>query len=235
MFFVFCNRSSRQTLTLLAPLIGRSNCSFFIDIHSTAADALVYKLNLYRLRANVEIQVKNYKTVCLDLRPSNDPIKDNSAQNGELIFHDRRLVKGYRSIRIYNLNNEKQFSFSAREKWDRIRIAYGIAESGTDFVLGDVFPHDINYDKIHGISFKKGCYIGQEVVSRMHHRGIVRKRVLVARGIRTLPLGGAVIEAAGKPVGRLGTVVGVKAIALVRIDHIKAMMNANTPITAHCT
>ena len=61
--------------------------------------------------------------------------------------------------------------------WDAIRIAHGVAESGADFALSDVFPHDIMMDKTEGVDFKKGCYVGQEVVSRMQHRGTARRRV----------------------------------------------------------
>ncbi|TIV05683.1 MAG: folate-binding protein, partial [Mesorhizobium sp.] len=64
--------------------------------------------------------------------------------------------------------------------WLNIRIANGIAESGADYQLGDAFPHDVLLDETGGVGFKKGCYIGQEVVSRMQHRGTARRRVLIA-------------------------------------------------------
>ena len=63
--------------------------------------------------------------------------------------------------------------------WQALRIAHGIAESGSDYALGDAFPHDVLLDETGGVGFKKGCYVGQEVVSRMQHRGTARRRVLI--------------------------------------------------------
>ena len=62
--------------------------------------------------------------------------------------------------------------------WHGLRIANGVAESGADYQLGDVFPHDVLLDQNGGIGFRKGCYVGQEVVSRMQHRGTARRRTL---------------------------------------------------------
>ena len=66
----------------------------------------------------------------------------------------------------------------------RFRIANGIAESGADYALGDAFPHDVLLDEIGGVGFRKGCYVGQEVVSRMQHRGTARRRVLIVSATR---------------------------------------------------
>ena len=65
------------------------------------------------------------------------------------------------------------------DAWHAFRIAHGIAESGADYALGDAFPHDVLLDELGGIGFRKGCYVGQEVVSRMQHRGTARRRVLI--------------------------------------------------------
>jgi folate-binding protein YgfZ len=59
---------------------------------------------------------------------------------------------------------------------------HGIAESGTDYALGDAFPHDVLLDQNGGVGLRKGCYVGQEVVSRMQHRGTARRRVLIVSG-----------------------------------------------------
>ena len=69
---------------------------------------------------------------------------------------------------------------SSDEMWlKEAMIREGIAQAGIDFALNDVFPHDINFDQIGGMSFKKGCYVGQEVISRMHHKAAVKKRLMV--------------------------------------------------------
>src|SRR5690606_25391943 len=100
--------------------------------------------------------------------------------------------------------------------WHTFRIAHGIAESGSDYALGDAFPHDVLLDQTGGIGFQKGCYVGQEVVSRMQHRGTARRRVLIASGESALPAPGTEIVAGGKALGTLGSVVGAQGLAIVR-------------------
>ena len=81
-------------------------------------------------------------------------------------------------------------------------------------------------DKNGALSFRKGCYVGQEVVSRMQHRGTPRRRVVIVAGASTLPESGTAITAEGKSIGTLGTVYGTSALAIVRIDKAgEAMAN----------
>src|SRR6185312_14806155 len=101
--------------------------------------------------------------------------------------------------------------------WNAYRIATGVAESGADYALGDAFPHDVLLDQVGGIGFQKGCYVGQEVVSRMQHRGTARRRVLIVRGKAPLPAPGAEITAGSRAIGALGSVSGNNGLAIVRI------------------
>ena len=75
-----------------------------------------------------------------------------------------------------------------------------------------------NFDLLNGVDFEKGCYVGQEVVSRMQHRGTARKRVVPIEGASDLPTGGAEISAGGKPIGQLGSVSARAGLALIRLD-----------------
>ena len=83
-----------------------------------------------------------------------------------------------------------------------------------------------------GIGFKKGCYIGQEVVSRMQHRGTARRRVLIATAQTPLPPAGTEITANGRLVGALGSVAGTAGLAIARIDRVKDAIDAGTPFLA---
>jgi len=83
-----------------------------------------------------------------------------------------------------------------------------------------------------GLSFRKGCYVGQEVVSRMQHRGTARRRLAIIRSDSDLPATGTPITAGGKPVGALGTVSGNAALAIVRIDRVGAAQAAGVPLIA---
>ena len=91
-----------------------------------------------------------------------------------------------------------------------------------------VFPHDIGMDLLGGVDFMKGCYIGQEVVSRMQHRGTARRRPVVVSGIEPLiddvevPPGTA-ISVGAREAGQIGRVVDGRAVAIVRLDRIKEL------------
>jgi len=98
------------------------------------------------------------------------------------------------------------------------RIATGIVHQGNDFPANDAFAHDIGMDILEGIDFAKGCYVGQEVVSRMKHRGTARRRPVIVSGVEA-PAGSAVV-AGGKEAGSIGQVVDGMAVAIVRLDRI---------------
>ena len=103
--------------------------------------------------------------------------------------------------------------------WRAHRIALGIPEGGEDFVYGDAFPHEANLDILHGVDFKKGCYVGQEVVSRVHHRGSNRKRVMRVRFPGEAQAGTPVV-AGEAALGSLGSSIVGEGLAMLRIDRL---------------
>jgi folate-binding protein YgfZ len=95
-----------------------------------------------------------------------------------------------------------------------------VPEGGRDYAFGDAFPHEALFDQLNGVSFEKGCYVGQEVVSRMQNRGTARKRVVPVVAERPLPACGTAIVAGGVELGRLGSVAGPRGLALLRLDRV---------------
>jgi tRNA-modifying protein YgfZ len=178
-----------------------------LECRAEVAAALVQRLTLYKLRAKLTIGAPQAVWIAV-----ND-------QSG--VWRDMRFgVPVWRSIAI---------GAGDRADYDLARIAHGVAESGTDYTLGDVFPHDVNLDQIGGVGFRKGCYVGQEVVSRMQHRGTARRRLVVAEGAENLPVSGTPVLVGDRDIGTLGTVAGNKALATIRLD--KAA-DAEMPVTA---
>ena len=96
--------------------------------------------------------------------------------------------------------------------------------------MGDTFPHEANYDLMGSVSFRKGCYVGQEVVSRMQHKTVVRKRVVRLTG-GALATGGEV-RAGDAVIGTIGTVADGKALALLRLDRVAEALDKGQPLTA---
>jgi folate-binding protein YgfZ len=112
------------------------------------------------------------------------------------------------------------------------RIALGIPRGGLDFSYGDAFPHEADMDQLHGIDFAKGCYVGQEVVSRMEHRGIARTRVVPVAYDGLAPDAGAAVTASEKPVGTFGSSSQGRALALLRLDRTADALAAGHDLVA---
>lgn len=199
-----------------------------IECRADIADDFVRRLMLYRLRAKAEIKKLDQKLVRVSWEDDSSPSQTDSMPEGAL--RDRRFAEPAQVWRSYGEGSASDAE--NRDKWERFRIANGIAESGRDYALSDAFPHDVLLDQNGGIGFRKGCYVGQEVVSRMQHRGTARRRVLVATADADLPPPGADILAGGRSVGTLGSTAGRTAVAIVRIDKVKAAMDVGLPILA---
>ena len=99
-------------------------------------------------------------------------------------------------------------------------------------MYSDAFPHETNMDRLAGVDFDKGCYVGQEVVSRMQHRGTARTRSVKVLLDDSSPEAGVSVMAGDKSVGTMGSSAQGKGIALVRIDRVADALDAGQPLTA---
>ena len=113
------------------------------------------------------------------------------------------------------------------------RIALGVPRGGLDFIYGDAFPHETDMDQLNGVDFDKGCFIGQEVVSRMEHRGTARTRIVPISPMRaSRPDAGAAVTAAEKSVGTFGSSAKGRALALLRLDRAADALIAGHDLVA---
>jgi hypothetical protein len=116
--------------------------------------------------------------------------------------------------------------------YDAHRIATGVPRGGFDFIYGDAFPHETNMDRLHGVDFDKGCYVGQEVVSRMQHRGTARTRTVRVILDGPAPEAGTPVVAGDKPVGTMGSAADGAGLALIRTDRAVDALDAGTALTS---
>ena len=202
----------------------RGSDGFLLDCGAGQAGDLARRLTLYRLRAKAQISVPDQ--VLVFARWGDDSA---SSQSDSSWLADRRFPQEAGVLRRYG---EAIATDAAPEDFSRLRIAHGVAESGADFAPGDAFPHDVLMDQNGGVGFRKGCYVGQEVVSRMQHRGTARRRVMIADAAADLPAPGTDVLAGGRPIGALGSVDGRRGLAIVRIDRVKDAQDAGQPVTA---
>jgi folate-binding protein YgfZ len=205
--------------------------AFLLDVRRDIIDDFARRLMMYRLRAKAEIAKQEQMLVSASWEADSiSSATDSSASHIDSsgAFRDLRFAPRA----VYRRYAEPTQSSAGLDDWNRLRIAEGVAESGADYALSDAFPHDVLLDQNGGVGFKKGCYVGQEVVSRMQHRGTARRRVMIVRSDTELPASGTDVTANGRSIGALGTVVGNQGLAIVRIDRVKDAMDASVPILA---
>lgn len=214
-------------------LIFRLEDGFLLDTRRTAAPALAKRLGFYKLRAKVEIADRSESHGVLVAWGNGDvSLPGIAAQDPRLPGLGRRAIVGTGEIPAVLEAAEAVRSDAAA--WHAHRIALGVPEGDVDFPYGDSFPHDADMDDLAGVDFGKGCYVGQEVVSRMKHRGTARRRIIPVSGIgaEALPPAGSEVVAGGKTLGTLGSSVGPQGLALVRIDRVREALDAGLPVTA---
>jgi hypothetical protein len=199
-----------------------------LDCAAAVAAGLSERLAFYKLRAKVAL--KDVSARWCVAAAWGDGAAEALKANAAIAFLDPRLAAlGVRAL--IERDTAPDFGLSASD-YEAMRISATVPEGGKDYKFGDAFPHEACFDLLHGVSFKKGCFVGQEVVSRMQHRGTARTRVLAVSAEAPLPAGGADILADGFAVGRLGSVSGTHGIALARLDHVVEALTAGQALTA---
>lgn len=186
---------------------------FRLDIPRAVAPDLLKRLQLYRLRAKVEIGLLDDLAVAVAWGGA-EPLVDT------LSYDDPRLPALGRRF-LLPAAEAAQIAMVPEAEWHAHRISLGVPEGGQDYLYGDAFPHEADMDQLGGIDFDKGCYVGQEIVSRMQHRGTARTRIIPMALCGPPPAEGTPITAGGKSLGRIGSGVDGRALALVRLDRLE--------------
>lgn len=175
-----------------------------IDCAAADADALLKRLTLYKLRAKVTIERADDLFISTSAEEPGD--------TGLIDFEDpRNAALGWRSISAAAIS-EPHDAYNAR------RIAACVAELGADFTADQMFLLDVNYDCLNGVSYKKGCFVGQEVTSRMKRKGEVRKRTLLINFDGTPPAKGTPVMAGEASIGEMLSGIDGAGLALIRLD-----------------
>jgi tRNA-modifying protein YgfZ len=216
---------------LITEAPGGHGGGFLIDCPRALAQGLADKLGFYKLRAKVTVENLSDTLGVVAAWDGETTIKP------DLAFADPRSeALGLRILSPEALASRVAELVGAElvdsQAYEAHRIACGAPRGGLDFIYGDAFPHETNMDRLHGIDFDKGCYVGQEVVSRMQHRGTARTRTVRVILDDFAPEAGAAILAGDKAVGSIGSSAGQKGLALIRIDRVADALQAGLKLTA---
>ena len=109
--------------------------------------------------------------------------------------------------------------------WDALRVAACVPETGIELIPNDTYILEAGFERLNGVDFKKGCYVGQEVTARMKHKTELRKGLALVSVEGSVP-SGTEIQAGGRPVGRFFTQSSNRAIAYLRFDRAVGEMSA---------
>jgi folate-binding protein YgfZ len=204
---------------------------FFLDCPRALVPALVEKLTFYKLRAKVTVEDLSQALGVMALW------NGGAMSEYGLCYADPRLPGlGLRLMLPPQLAAEAAADLGAElvepEAYDAHRIALGVPRGGQDFSYGDTFPHEADMDQLAGVDFDKGCYVGQEVVSRVEHRSSARNRVVPIAYDEFAPGAGMPVTADDKQVGTLGSTAKGHGLALLRLDRVADALASGTPLIA---
>jgi tRNA-modifying protein YgfZ len=216
---------------IVAEASAEDSGGFFLDCPRALASPLVEKLTFYRLRAKIAIKDLSAALAVMAAWPG------SGDSESALCYADPRLPGlGMRAILPVELAAEAASDLGAElvsaEAYDAHRTALGVPRGGTDFIYGDTFPHEADMDQLAGVDFDKGCYVGQEVVSRVQHRASARKRVVPVIYGELTPMTGLPVMAGDKEIGMLGSSTKGRGLALLRLDRAADALAQGTVLTA---
>ena len=218
--------------------VVKTEAGFLLDVRRDKAVDLAKRLGIYKLRAQVE--VKDISADCavaaiwwepFGAKPTSftyeADVLGSFADPRDSRLGLRLIVRAAPgSVPIRELSGVTMVDAA---HYHAVRVEAGVGEGVYEYPLGNTFPHEANYDLFNGVSFEKGCFVGQEVVARMQNKTVVRKRVVKIAGAG-LP-SGAEIKVGDAPIGSIGTVSGGQALGLVRLDRVVEALATSQPIS----
>ena len=187
-------------------LLSRHDDAIRLDVDASLAPMLLQRLTMYKLRADVAI-----KETDLKVRRGTGP-----APLGALV-DPRHADLGWR---LYGETGGDDGS-----DFDRIRVAHCIPETGIE-LTPDTFILEAGFERLNGVDFRKGCYVGQEVTARMKHKTELRKGLTLVAVHGAAPVGSEIFTPEGKAAGTLYTQSGGRGIAYLRLDRAAAGMTS---------
>jgi folate-binding protein YgfZ len=195
---------------------------FLLDCPRPLAATLIERLKFYRLRAKIAIEDRSDELAVV-------AIWEAPRRGSGPCYSDPRLEElGLRCI----VPAAEASPDTDPAEYEAHRIALGVPQGGLDFAYGDAFPHEADMDQLNGIDFEKGCFVGQEVVSRMEHRGLARTRVVPLALDGAAPAVGSAVTAGGKALGIMGSAARGRGLAALRLDRVEEALAEGARLTA---
>lgn len=211
---------------LIVPLPEGAEAGYYFDCVKAQAADLAKRINFHKMRAKITVEDVSESLGVAAFWGQEAP----QAAEGIMYKDPRADVLGYRLIAPHAIL--AKLAPADEQAYEDYRIAATVPKAGVDFVYGDTFIHEANFDALHGVDFKKGCYVGQEVVSRVHFRKTARKRIVKVHFDGPPPAPGSEILYGEIAIGTIGSISGSEGLATLRLDRLEAAKAAGVPIKA---
>ena len=199
--------------------IKKQKSAYLIDIKREAVQDFIKRLSLYKLRADIQIRITDY---CVYIGTGKVP--------QDAHFDPRSQELGWRLIRSldkpFKESTYEKFSF---EKYKDKMVLLCIPETGIELIPNETYILEAGFENIGGVDFKKGCYVGQEVTARMHHKTKLKKglvSVLISGEIPKLRT--RIFNSVGKDIGIIYSISGDKAIAHIKFNEASHPLTCGT-------
>lgn len=209
----------------ILPLAEGPEHGYYIDCNKHQTADLIKRLTFHRMRAKFTIEDMNESLGVAAFWHGEAP-----AGLEGIVYRDTRAA-GMGSRIIAPLAELTKLS-DDQSGYEAHRVALGVPKGGADYVYGDTFVHDANLDHVHGVDFKKGCYVGQEVVARVHFRQSARKRIVKVLFAGPAPQIGTQIMAGDTSIGQISSIAGAEGLAMLRLDKLDDAKAAGLAVKA---
>ena len=214
-----------------------------LDVERERLPALLQRLTLYRLRAKVELEDASARfataalfvkdlTAGLDL--PDEPGAVRTLDQGVLLVDPRLRELGARVLvapgRLEGLMGEFGLDRLPADAYEERRLVLGVPHGPRDLVIERATLLESGFDELHGVDFKKGCFVGQELTARMKYRGLVRKRLMPVRFEGPPPEAGAIVRLDGRDAGEIRSSTDGRGLALLRLEHVTKARASGIPL-----
>ncbi|MGQ4275316.1 CAF17-like 4Fe-4S cluster assembly/insertion protein YgfZ [Terrihabitans sp. B22-R8] len=210
-------------------IVVHAEDGYLLDVPTARIEDLKRRLTLYKLRAKVTLTIEDYVVAAFFGDFEGDALTMGVVEDPRLAALGRRALLP--RDQVGDLIAAQYAQLVDEAAYHTHRVSLGVPEGGRDFGFEDAFPHEADLDQLGGVDFRKGCYIGQEVVSRMQHRSTARTRVVPVRLSGPAQPGDEIL-AGERKIGTLGSVADDRALALLRIDRADDALAAGEPMMA---
>ena len=213
--------------------IAQLDDTLLLDVEADRAADLMQRLTMYKLRAAATIEdwSDRFDVWAVLGEPDALPALPDAGEAGAwqdgVLLRDPRLP-GLGLRALVPAGTSPDLPAGTMADYDAIRLAHGVPDGSRDIEVDKNFILEANADALNGVDFDKGCYVGQELTARMHHRGKLKKRLLPVAVDGPLPAVDTPVMGGGKQAGTIRSAAGDRAIALMRLEHV----DGDTPLTA---